>query len=307
MTARTPEDLFALAPIALGFHPEESLVMLTFGRTAFHARIDLPGCPADRELVCEALLLPAVRHQVERAVFLVYSQDRADPELIRLLVGAFRDSGIGIIDVLRTDGRRWFAAATGERGAGVPYDISNHRFLAESVLRGAVTLSSRSALAEALAPDAEAVAGVARRLADLAPAVATAQLAGEDAWVVEVMSSRRALTDADAGRLLRDLRDPRLRDSAWVLMTRDNADRHLEFLTGLVRRAPEGWVAPAAALAGFAAWLGGQGAWAWCAAERSLADDPGYRLAQDLFRLLAHAVPPSRWDEASRGVVQDQA
>ena len=51
MTARSPEDLFALAPIALGFHPEESLVMLTFGRTAFHARIDLPEGPEDRELV----------------------------------------------------------------------------------------------------------------------------------------------------------------------------------------------------------------------------------------------------------------
>ena len=307
MTARSPEDLFALAPIALGFHPEESLVMLTFGRTAFHARIDLPEGPEDRELVRDALLGPAVRHGVERVAFLVFSQRRSDPVLVRLLVTAFLERGIEVIDVLRSNGRRWFAAATGERGAGRAHDVRTHPFLAESVLRGVVTLPSRAALAEALAPDVEAVAAVARTLADLPPAVATAGVAQEVAWVVEAVSSRRALTDDEAGRLLRDLRDPRLRDAAWVLITRADADEHLAFLSDLVRRAPAGWVAPAAALAGFAAWLGGQGAWAWCAAERSLADDPGYGLARDLCLLLAQAVPPSRWEEVARCAVHDHA
>ncbi|WP_370237796.1 DUF4192 family protein, partial [Nocardioides sp.] len=41
--ARTPEDLLATVPLVLGFTPEESVVMLTFGAPrSFHARIEMP-------------------------------------------------------------------------------------------------------------------------------------------------------------------------------------------------------------------------------------------------------------------------
>ena len=46
LTARGPADLLAAVPVVLGFHPHDSLVMLTFGaERTFHARVDLP--PAD--------------------------------------------------------------------------------------------------------------------------------------------------------------------------------------------------------------------------------------------------------------------
>ena len=80
-------------------------------------------------------------------------------------------------------------------------------------------------------------------------------------------------------------------------MTRADAPRHVELWSDLVRRAPADLVAPAAALLGFAAWLAGHGALAWCAVDRCEADDPGYRLAGYLAEALAQAVPPSVWDE----------
>ena len=48
--ARSPEDLIALVPFVLGFHPSESVVLLTFGAPggSFHARVDLPDGPDDR-------------------------------------------------------------------------------------------------------------------------------------------------------------------------------------------------------------------------------------------------------------------
>ena len=44
LRAKNPEDLLAMVPQVLGFHPEESLVLLTLGEATdrFHARVDLP-------------------------------------------------------------------------------------------------------------------------------------------------------------------------------------------------------------------------------------------------------------------------
>ena len=60
--ARSPEDLIVLVPFVLGFHPSESVVLLTFGgpHGSFHARVDLPDGPDDRAQVCE-ILCNAVR------------------------------------------------------------------------------------------------------------------------------------------------------------------------------------------------------------------------------------------------------
>jgi hypothetical protein len=100
-----------------------------------------------------------------------------------------------------------------------------------------------------------------------------------------------------AARLVRDVRDPWLRDAALAEMHRDVAAAQTGLWTQLVRQAPDGWIAAPAALLGFAAWLGGHGALAWCAVERSLGDQAGYPLACRLAELLIRAVPPTRWEE----------
>ena len=62
-----------------------------------------------------------------------------------------------------------------------------------------------------------------------------------------------------------------------------------------MRRAPVHLRAAPAALLGFAAWLSGDGALAWCAVERAQEAEPGYGLA-GLLHALAGAVPPSAWE-----------
>jgi hypothetical protein len=52
---------------------------------------------------------------------------------------------------------------------------------------------------------------------------------------------------------------------------------------------------PSLSLAGFAAWLSGDGTFALIAAERALAIDPHYTLAGLLLKLLEGGVPPSSW------------
>src|ERR1700712_6060955 len=55
--ARSPVDLVALVPMVLGFHPSDSVVLLTFGPPggSFHARVDLPVSAAAQEEVADVL------------------------------------------------------------------------------------------------------------------------------------------------------------------------------------------------------------------------------------------------------------
>jgi Domain of unknown function (DUF4192) len=78
-------------------------------------------------------------------------------------------------------------------------------------------------------------------------------------------------------------------------MSHDDAARHVDLWRDVVRRVPVELRAPAAALLGFAAWLSGNGALAWCAVDRAQEAQPGYGLAGLLTQALAGAVPPSTW------------
>ena len=78
-------------------------------------------------------------------------------------------------------------------------------------------------------------------------------------------------------------------------MTRAVAGAHVGIWRDLVRRAPPDLMPGAAAVLGFAAWLSGEGALAWCAVERCLERDPGDALAHNVAALLQNAIPPSTW------------
>ncbi|HET8961206.1 DUF4192 domain-containing protein [Nocardioides sp.] len=298
LTLRSPEDLLAAAPVVLGFVPTDSAVMFTFdGPSCFHARVDLPSCADQVDPCVESLLAPSVQHQVARVLFLLYTDDPARADRVaHRLVRSFRAAGIEVIDVLRADGHRWFPLLRPRRSvptAGVVYDVSAHPFAAESVLRGRVTHRSRADLEATVAPDPAAVTGVAAALRDVTPA--------DPRWLRATVAHHLAAgtvpADDEAARVLTGLDDVVARDASLALLTRDSAEAHARLWGDLVRRAPTGLVAPVAAMLGLAAWLSGNGALAWCAVDRSLADDPDHRIAHHLARVLTHAVPPSMWDE----------
>lgn len=305
LTARTPEDLLALAPVLLGFHAEESLVMLTFGAGAFHARVDLPASRAEIGPVVHTLLDPVVRHGLRRVVFLVFSASPTPAGLARRLIAEFVAHDIGVIDVLRADGRRWFPVRDRGEGGGTAYDIGGHPFLAEAVLRGQVTLGSREELAAGLATIPARAAALSALLDRPTGPLAAGQLAAEGAWLSASMAGAgrgATLPDPALARLLRALRHPLLVQQAVSGLKRDDAVAQVGWWTPVVAAAPAGWVAGPASVLGFAAWLGGQGALAWCAVERAEADQPGHRPARALAALLANAVPPSHWERLGAGL-----
>lgn len=309
ITARTPEDLLAAAPVLIGFTPDESIAMLTLGpQPCFHARIDLPQSRQDWPVVFERLLTPVLAYGVSRVAFVVYA---AQGDGIRALGGAlvqhFEDHAVHVIDSLHADGSHWFPLLPGCVGPGVPYDSGAHPITAQSVLDGQVTFASRAELAASIGAHPGQVSAVAAALAERPDC--TADLQAETKWLSGILPKARSaesLAAPEVARLLRAIAQIELRDLVWLRMRRGDADQHVTYWTGVIRQAPAEVVAAPAALLAFAAWLAGRGALAWCAVERCTQVDPEYSMAALMSRLLEEAVPPHAWEgfmAAERGGV----
>ena len=115
LRARTPDDLAAFVPLALGFVPERSVVMVSIGAGGgMHARVDLPHDPDDVDDVVEALLRPARRNGVTEVVVVVYDDDTtvAD-EAAWSIHEEFTAAGIEVREVLRVHDDHWYAVLPG--------------------------------------------------------------------------------------------------------------------------------------------------------------------------------------------------
>lgn len=305
LTARTPADLVAAVPCVLGFHPEDSLVMLTFGRRgrSFHARVDLPRDPDDLPELCALLVGAALTNQVEAIVLIAFAdEDQPARAALDAVHDALDAADLDVLEMLRADGARWWPMRPGlppELYAGVPYDLAGHPFSAQSVLAGRVTHRSRAELAATLEPDPRQVAAVQRCLAGRGAPPPRSQRPAEARWLVATL---RSYVDSGAepdteevARIVAAVRDITLRDAAWSLVTREDASRHIDLWRAVLRRCPSAWAAPPAALLAFAAWLGGQGALAWCAVDRCREADAGYTMADRVAELLDAALAPDLW------------
>jgi Domain of unknown function (DUF4192) len=303
LTARGPGDLLAAVPVVLGFHPHDSLVMLTFGaERTFHARVDLPARDDDEELteIVETLLAPCRMHEVDHVAFVVYSGDRRlAAALAAALVPAFAADGIGVVDVLRAHEGGWSSVpvrADARESPPVPYDAAHHPFTAQAVFDGRVTLASRDELRATVAPDAELRHRWAGRVSRLPPPESDdAEAAHETvaAWV----ATGDGPDDDGAARVLGAVTRIDVRDAALFVVTPETAPDHLRVWAALLRGAPDPQVPDVAAVTAFCAWQSGHGALAWCALDRCFEIDAEHRLGRCLAECLVRAVPPTAWTE----------
>lgn len=294
----------ALAPIALGFVPTESAVMLTFnGPRPFHARVDLPAHVHDCDDVVRTLLRPALLHEVARAVFLLYGEETdVVDELAWELRDTFVAEGVDVIDVIRVHDGHWFAVLPGHHPAhydGVPFEAAAHPFAVQAITEGHVTLGSRDQVRHSIDPDPDAVRRVERVLAAGSGGPLPA------AEVVDLVSrgvaSRRVSDPEEAVGLARAIDVGAVRDRVWCTVRPDEAAAHVDFWRSVVRQLPDRVVASPAAVLALTAWLSGDGALAWCAVDRCLAARPGHSLGQLVAQLLESASPPSAWAALLRG------
>lgn len=324
--ARTPPDLVAVVPAVLGFHPRDSVVLLTFGPPggAFHARVDLPPGPEDRETVASVLADAVEANGVRRAAVLVYSDDAAAAlGQAEVLVRRLLELDVEVIEVLRVHDGRWWPVPHGDE-PGTPCDLDSHPLTAQRVFEGHVVHRDREELAASLVgsptgkdgEDAVAVALAATRFADHTAAAHSGLegqggghdhgfLRAEARWLQQCvrarLEDRRPLSARDAGRLLVLVSLVQTRDVAWAEINRANAAAHVDLWRDLVRRSPQELVPGAGSLLAFAAWQQGHGALAWCALDRVFDVDPDYSMGHCVAEALLRAVPPGVWRQIEQG------
>lgn len=309
---RGPADLLALVPSLFGFHPAESLVLLTVGDspTPFHARVDLPTDPCGVEVVGAQLTETVRRNGSTEVVVVAYTGDAGLAHaVVDHLFDCLAKVGVELVCAVRSDSARWWVLPSWPDDEGTPYDVRDHPWTAEAVLEGNVVHASREELAMTLIgndPDeTEQIAALAGEITERLDRSPTRGLVLEGHWVRSrvrrFLSDRRPLDTDDVARLVvATHRSVHVRDVAWAEMNHANASVHVELWRDAARRAPAELRAPVATLMAFAAWLSGDGALAWCGVERALDADPGYGLASLLTQMLAGAVPPSSWRPISR-------
>jgi hypothetical protein len=318
---KSPADLLALVPCVLGFHPEESIVLVVTAGEAgqLHARLDLPRDDEEVSEVVQTLLMAVSRAEALQVALVAYGADDGRvSDVVDLLVLELDVLGVDVLLAIRAEDERWYSLDCDEHCCppeGEAYDLASHPITAQSVLDGKVTYLNRRALADSLVgSDLDAVEAVGeaadeamRRFQAAArhplgadsPEGARAHLMTEGYWARErvrrYLRAAEPLDHDEVGRMVVAMVNIEVRDVAWAEMSRDNAYLHVELWRDVVRRTPLDLLAAPAALLAFAAWLDGDGALAWCAVERCQESEPDYSLAGLVSQALAAAIHPSTW------------
>lgn len=303
---RCEEDLLALIPVTLGFHPHGSVVLVTLDRSRgmFSARCDLADEVADVAHVVDTLVSAALNNGAELAFVVVYTADEAlARKHLRLLTRELEARRVPVAMRLRVTGARWYPLlprrSTDPLRFGVPFDISSHEFVLRSVFQGDVLLQDRSELAASLGlRDDDEAAAVAATYGELDPlSQQRSARVAEGEWLHRLLQAEEEPWEPGVcARVLRAVGETEIRDVALCVVRRENAARHVRSWRRLVTLCPEQAVAPVAALLAFSAWMSGDGALAWCAVDRSLTADPRQTLAVLVGQALHNAFPPSRWE-----------
>ncbi len=297
MRARTPADIAAFVPLALGFVPERSVVVVSIGSPGgMHARVDLPHDPDDVDDVVEALLRPARLNGVREVIAVVYDDDTTVADEAAWSVHEeFTAAGISVREVLRVHDEHWYAVLPGAPLAayqGVRFTLADHRFTAQGVLDGRVTHPSREALRATIAPDAAAVRQVEPHL-DGARPLAAGELT---ALTRRHLEQGTGFSGSELASVAVTVTSGERRDEAWVWLSRADARGAVDLWADAVRRLPATHVAGPAAVLAFSAWLVGDGALAWCAVDRCRAAQPTHSLAGLVAQLLETATSPDTWE-----------
>ena len=307
-TLTSPHDLLAAIPFLIGYHPENSLVLVALKDDAvgMAMRVDMPTdiAPESYDLLASHFQ----REAAEAALLVAYVDTETDPEPVLINTSAaLLRAGISIKESLVVSDGRYRSMLCHDSeccpplGSPIP-DIDSSRIAAEHVIAGhPMPYANVSGLVQSIAalPSAREeswqrevqafwVEGDSENLLDLQRDGATAliDLAGE-------YTQGRGAEDRElAARVIGRLSDIQVRDFALGSHNDETADAYWQMWRDLLLIAPRGFVAPIASIFAALAYERGEGALAHKALDRALADDERYSLALLLRRVFTAGWPP---------------
>jgi Domain of unknown function (DUF4192) len=168
ITLRGPDDVVAALPYQLGYHPHDSVVVVSLRRrrVGLVARCDLPA-PQHLEEVVTSLLGPLLRDRPTSVVLVGYEEvAEASHPVLLALVDQVERAGVEVVDVAVVRGGRRYSPICSEpccppEGVALrdPADVP---VVAEFVALGRSPLPSRTAVEHLVEPEPWRCTGVAR-------------------------------------------------------------------------------------------------------------------------------------------------
>lgn len=328
-TLTSPHDLLAAIPFLIGYHPTDSLVIVSLKEdcVGMAMRVDYPSIEGvDSTDAFDALVYHLVREGAEGALVVAYvPNDRSDgAEILENIAIALTRAEIPIRESLLITNGRWRSVLCGDQeccpvqGNELP-EISSSRVAVEQVADGRpMPYGNREGMAESIAPlslatDADFIAQVEQsRIDPQADQLECGQLQSSQrggALAVLDLASRFIAGSlggdiADDQRLsalvLGSLSDIQVRDFALGSHDEISIEIYWTMWRYLVRIAPSGFVAPVASLLAALSYEKGEGALAQRCLDRALADDPSYSLAALLRRVFSAGWPPESFGAMRR-------
>ena len=317
VVVRGPAALIAVIPHLLGFHPENSLVIVGVGgphariRLAFRYDLPDPPDPAAAAAIADHAVSVLHREHLTITMAVGYGPGTLVTPVTDVIRHVLPREGIRLQDAIRVHERRFWSYLCGDPACcpadGVPVTPPGvHPASAQLIGMGATAAASRDVIAASIAPltgpDAEAVLEAAGQAwQEAGDQVGAGGEEGLEAFWIE--NVRQAIgTYRDGGRVTDLLVFARLalaltvmpvRDDAWARMLPEHYEAHIRLWTDVTRHATLGYAAAPASLLAFTAWQAGDGALGNLAVERALADTPGYSMALLILSALKAGLPPS--------------
>ncbi|MDP2322842.1 MAG: DUF4192 family protein, partial [Gammaproteobacteria bacterium] len=174
---------------------------------------------------------------------------------------------------------------------------------------GVAMVGSRQALFAEISPDMSSVDEVAAVLPRIEAQRADLELWRDEAIEHITASVSAAFSTSESKAwMLSGLQDIRVRDTFLWDVAQPGADRPsaIASLTGVLRSAPEGYVAPVATVLAIQHWSSGDGARANACLDRAADDDPNYSLAALANTAISNGLPPTTWQDMMGALDRDK-
>ena len=308
-TLTSPHDLLAAIPFLIGYHPQDSLVLVALKDEAvgMAMRVDMPvGVSAEGY---DLLASHFLRDGADGAFIVAYvGAGEVDPENVLINTSAaLVRAGIDIKESLIVRNNRFRSMICSDltccppEGSAIP-DLGSSRIAAEHVIAGhPMPFENEDGLVQSIAAlpssfesvwadevQAFWVSSDSEEIQELQRDGATAIID----LVGEYREGRGAEDRELAARVIGRLSDIQVRDFALGSHTDESADYYWAMWRDLLRIAPRGFVAPIACLFAAMAYERGEGALAHKGLDRGLGDDDQYSLAHLLRRVFTAGWPP---------------
>ena len=308
-TLTSPHDLLAAIPFLIGYHPIDSLVLVSIKDdcVGMAMRIDYPIDQS--EIAFDLCASHISADEADGALIVAYQpRERSDgDEVLAQTTAALSRAGIAIYESI--------LIAEGSYRSLLCHDITCCPIEGRPVPPHD---SSRIAMESVVAGHPMPFAS----FAELGTSVRSNLLAQEEQWLERVQKSYVDPSDSDLNNLQRDgatavidlandfithgistdqdliahvlgrLSEIQVRDFALGSHDGESAVGYQSMWMHLLRSAPPGFVAPVACLAAAIAYEHGDGALARAALDRAFADSPTYSLALLLKRVFSAGWPP---------------